>query len=116
MNNFAAVSKHVEIKTELYDGGQNPITSQNIRLAVNDSSNKSKSDILTVRTATNYCRALVVVSPALKLRDSDDDSIFINMIGYNPATQKASFVLANDELKAVKSIRTSAQNGELATE
>ena len=113
---FKAVPNYVQIKAELYDGGDSLITSQNVILKSHPKeSNVNELDRRDVVTAV-YQGGLLV-SPGLRIPSTvyNHGYFFIGRKGYVPATQEASFVLANDEIKAVKSIRTSVHNSELAT-
>ncbi|MCL1916049.1 MAG: hypothetical protein FWG17_05015 [Desulfovibrionaceae bacterium] len=106
---------YVEIKTDLYDGGQNLITSQNVRLTTNekDGDNRYKTDIFSSKiwTGNDDGYGLAIISPVLRSKlYPNTNNLPIGNKGYAPGKLEATFVLDAEELKAAKSIQTSAQN------
>jgi len=107
---------YVEIKVDLYDGGQSLITSQNVRLTVNekDYDNRYKTDIFSATSPLSSSQGnygLTIISPVLRSKlYPTTNGLPIGSKGYAPGTLAATFVLDAEELKAAKSIQTSAQN------
>ena len=110
LETFAAVLGHLEIKTELCDGGGNLITSQDIRPVTDDHRRSRRRDIICYGSSVG----MVVVSPAMDLFcGSDHSNLCLNE---DPKTLEATFMLSNDELKAAKSIKTSVYNSKPAAQ
>ena len=118
LESFEGIPFYVEIRTELLDGGQSQITEQNVRLTMSPYSSYNdqfRRDILSLYLGSN--RGIVVISPGVRKNATDmpyasSTDMPIICADHNPATLHATFVLSSDELKAAKSIRTNAVNGE----